>query len=84
LLARRRERRGEAPGSRRRTLDRLRKPIEGVLSVLTECFGVEPILARTDRGIDRRTQTKVIAFSLARTINRALELEPMDITRCAV
>jgi DDE family transposase len=84
LLARRRERRGEAPSSWQQTLDRVRKPIEGVLSVLTECFGVEHILARTDLGIYRRTQTKATAFSLARYFNRALGLEPMDIARYAV
>jgi hypothetical protein len=84
LLARRRERRGEAPSCWQQTLDRIRKPIEGVLSVLTECFGMEHILARTDLGIYRRTQAKATAFSLARYIHRALGLEPLDIARYAV
>ena len=36
-------------------LDKIRKPIEGVISVLTECLGIEHILARSDAGIYRRT-----------------------------
>jgi hypothetical protein len=90
LVARKRDRQGgrggqaEGPSSWRQALDRLRKPIEGVLSVLTECFGIEHILAKTDFGVYRRTQAKATAFALARYINRALGLEPMDIARYAV
>ena len=84
LLVRRRDRRGEAVSFWQQTLDRVRKPIEGAISVLTECFGIEHILARTDLGIDRRTQAKATAYSLARYINRALGLEPLDIARYAV
>jgi hypothetical protein len=84
LLARRRDRRGEALGFWQETLDRVRKPIEGVLSVLAECLGIEPLLAKTDFGIYRRTQAKATAFTLARSLHRALGLEPLDIARYAV
>lgn len=84
LLVRQRERRGEAPSSWQRTLDQVRKPIEGVIAVLTECFGIEHILAKTDWGIYRRTQAKATAFTLARYFNRALGLPPLDIARYAV
>ena len=62
----------------------IRKPIEGVLSVLTECFGIEHMLARSDEGIYRRTQAKATAFSLARYFNVALGLDTMNVTRYAV
>ncbi len=65
-------------------LDKVRKPIEGVIGTLTECFGIEHILARSDAGIDRRTQAKATAFSLARYFNQALGIEPMNIARYAV
>jgi len=84
LLVRKRDRQGEEPSFWQQTLDRVRKPIEGVISVLTECFGIEHILAKTDFGIYRRTQAKATAFSLARYINRALGLDPMNIARYAV
>jgi len=84
LLVRKRDRQGEEPTFWQQTLDRVRKPIEGVLSVLTECFGIEHLLAKTDFGIYRRAQAKATAFSLARYINRALGLDPMDIARYAV
>jgi len=84
LLARRRDKRGEAPSFWQQTLDRVRKPIEGVLAVLTECLGIEHILAKTDVGIYRRCQAKATAFSLARYFNRVLGLDPMDVARYAV
>jgi hypothetical protein len=84
LVVRQRDRKGEAPSFWQRTIDRVRKPIEGVLAVLTECFGIEHILAKTDLGLYRRTQAKATAFSLARYFNRALGLNPMDIARYAV
>jgi hypothetical protein len=84
LLVRQRDRRGEPPSSWQQTLDRVRKPIEGVLAVLTACLGLEHILAKTDLGIYRRSQAKATAFSLARYFNRVLGLEPMDIARYAV
>jgi len=84
LLVRKRERRGEAPSFWQQTLDRVRKPIEGVIAVLTECLGIEHILAKTDIGLYRRTQAKATAFSLARYFNRVLGVDPMDIARYAV
>jgi hypothetical protein len=84
LLVRQRDRRGAVPSFWQQTLDRVRKPIEGVIAVLTECLGIEHLLVKTDRGIDRRTQAKATAFSLARYFNRVLGLEPMDIARYAV
>jgi hypothetical protein len=65
-------------------LDKLRKPIEGVISVLTENFGIEHLLVKSDFGIYRRTQAKATAFSLARYFNEVLGIAPMDITRYAV
>jgi hypothetical protein len=65
-------------------LDKLRKPIEGVLSVLTENFSLEHLLVKTDIGIYRRTQAKATAFSLARYFNDVLGIEPMNIARYAV
>jgi hypothetical protein len=84
LLMRQRDKAGERPSWWQRTLDRLRKPVEAVLSVLTECFGIEHPLARTDLGLYRRIQAKATAFSLARYFNAALGLEPMNIARYAV
>jgi hypothetical protein len=65
-------------------LDQVRKPIEGVISVLTECFGIEHLLVKTDLGLYRRTQAKATAFTLARFFNRVLGLEPLHIARYAV
>ena len=65
-------------------IDKVRKPIEGVIGVLTECFGIEHMLARSDAGIDRRTQAKATAFSLARYFNQVLGIEPMNVARYAV
>jgi hypothetical protein len=84
LLIRKREGHEEPPSFWQQSLDHVRKPVEGVLSVLTECFGIEHILAKTDFGIYRRTQAKATAFAMARYINRALGLDPMNIARYAV
>jgi hypothetical protein len=84
LLVRQRDRREELPRAGQQTLDRVRKPIEGVIATLTECFGIEHILAKTDLGIYRRLQAKATAFSLARYFNRVLGLDPMDLARYAV
>jgi hypothetical protein len=84
LLVRQRDRRGELPSAWQQTLDRVRKPIEGVIATLTECLGIEHILAKTDFGIYRRLQAKATAFSLARYFNRVLGIDPMDLARYAV
>jgi Transposase DDE domain len=89
LLARRRDYKDKTgcvpqPSTWQQLIDKTRKPIENVISVLTERFGIEHILARTDVGIYRRTQAKATAFSLARYFNQMLELEPMSVTRYAV
>jgi hypothetical protein len=84
LLVRQRDRRDAFPSAWQQTLDRVRKPIEGVIATLTECFGIEHILARTDFGLYRRLQAKATAFSLARYCNRALGCDPMDLARYAV
>jgi hypothetical protein len=66
-------------------IDKVRKPIENIISVLTERFGIEHVLARTDVGIYRRAQAKATAFSLARYFNQAIGSDnPMDIARYAV
>lgn len=87
LLARCRDyglQKGEAPPFWQIMLDQLRKPIEGMISVLTECFGMEHLLVKTDWGIFRRVEAKVTAFSLARYFNHVLGTEPMNIARYAV
>jgi hypothetical protein len=85
LLVRRRDYDKElAPSAWQALIDKVRKPIENVISVLTECFGVEHILARTDIGIYRRAEAKATAFSLARYFNQVLGMEHMNITRYAV
>jgi hypothetical protein len=84
LLARRKEPKGEPPSAWQATLDLVRKPVEGVLSVLTECLGIEHLLVRTEWGVYRRTQAKATAFALGRYINRVLDLEPLNLARYAV
>lgn len=66
------------------TLERVRKPIESVISVLTECFGIEHMLVKTECGVYRRVQAKATAFSLARYFNRVLNLDAMNVARYAV
>lgn len=84
LLARQRDRKGEPSSFWQQTLDLVRKPIEGLLSFLTESLGIEHLLARTDVGLYRRLQAKATAISLARYFNRALGLDAMDFARYAV
>jgi hypothetical protein len=84
LLVRQRDRRGDRPSCWQQTLDQVRKPIEGLIAFLTECLGIEPLLARTDLGLYRRLQAKATALSLARYFNRALGLDAMDFARYAV
>lgn len=87
LMARQRDyglKDGEQPPFWQQMLDRLRKPIEGIISVLTECFGMEHLLVKTDCGIFRRAEAKITAFSIARYFNHVLGLEPMNIARYAV
>jgi hypothetical protein len=87
LMARQRDyalKEGEQPAFWQQMLDQLRKPIEGIISVLTECFGMEHMLVKTDWGIFRRAEAKATAFSIARYFNHVLNLEPMNIARYAV
>jgi hypothetical protein len=84
LLVRRRGRRDELPSFWQQTLDRVRQPIEGVIATLTECLGIEHLLARTDLGLYRRLQAKATALTLARYFNRALGLDALDFARYAV
>ena len=87
LLARQRDyggKKGQEPPFFQKLLDMLRKPIEGIISVLSECFGMEHLRVKTDYGIYRRTQAKITAFSLARYFNEVLGLSPMNIARYAV
>jgi hypothetical protein len=84
LLARQRDYKNRPADFWQKLLDRIRKPIEGVISVLTECFGIEHILVRSDIGLYRRTQAKATAFSLARYFNEVLGIAPMNIARYAV
>jgi len=84
LLVRQRDRPGEEPSYCQIMIDKVRKPIEAVISVLTECFGIEHILARTDWGVFRRVQAKATAFTLARYFNLALHRAPMSIAAYAV
>jgi hypothetical protein len=84
LLIRQRDYKGRLVPFFQQVLDKLRKPIEGVISVLTENLGLEHILVRTDLGLYRRTQAKATAFSLARYFNDVLGIAPMNISRYAV
>jgi Transposase DDE domain len=84
LCARQQERPEALPSSWQATLDQIRKPIETVLSVLTECLGIEHLLVKTDWGLYRRAQAKATAFTLARYFNRVLGREPLNIARYAV
>jgi hypothetical protein len=84
LLVRQRDYKGRFVPFLQNLLDKLRKPIEGVLSVLTENFGLEHLLVKTDIGVYRRTQAKATAFSLARYFNDVLGIAPMNVARYAV
>jgi hypothetical protein len=84
LIARQRDKKDQEPSFWQLLIDKIRKPIEGVISVLTECFGIEHILARTDIGLYRRVQAKATAFSLARYFNQVLGTDPMSVAAYAV
>jgi hypothetical protein len=84
LLARKRDKHDEEPAFWHILIDKIRKPIERVISVLSECFGIEHILVRTDIGLYRRIQAKATAFSLARYFNHILGRQPMNIAAYAV
>ena len=86
LLSRPQQKKGEEATFWQSLQDRIRKPIEGVILVLTECLGIEHLLVKTDIGIYRRSQAKATAFSLARYFNQVLgaDIEPMNIARYAV
>lgn len=84
LLARQRDKAGQKPPFLQKLIDKTRKPIETVISVLCECFGIEHILARTDIGLFRRVQAKATAFSLARYFDAALGREHISIAAYAV
>jgi hypothetical protein len=84
LLARQQEPRGEPPTSAQLQLDGLRRPIEGVISMLCAGFHIEHLLATTGIGLYRRAQAKATAFTLARYFNRVLGRSPLDLARYAV
>ncbi len=84
LLARQKDKKGQKPAFWQILIDKTRKPIEAVISVLCECFGIEHILARTDIGLFRRVQAKATAFSLARYFDQVLGKEPLSVAAYAV
>lgn len=84
LLARRSDKPNEEPSFFQVLIDKVRKPIERVISVLCECFGIEHMLVRTDIGLYRRIQTIATAFSLARYFNLVTGRQPMNIAAYAV
>lgn len=84
LLVRQRDRKGKPIPYIQQLLDLVRKPIEGVISVFVECFGIENMRVRTDIGIYRRTQAKATAYSLGRYFNQALGIKLSDVARYAV
>jgi hypothetical protein len=84
LLAREKECPDDLPRASQLALDRVRKIVETILSVLTECFGMEHLLVRTDWGIYRRTQAKATAFTLGCYFNRVLGLDLLNHARYAV
>jgi hypothetical protein len=65
-------------------LDRLRRPIEGFLSVLMDGFHLSDMLVKTDIGIYRRVEAKMAAFNLARYFNLVLGRELSEVARYAV
>lgn len=83
LLARQRDKAGQPPVFWQRLLDMTRKPIEGMIAILTEHFGIEHILVRSDVGLFRRVQAKATAYSLARYFDRALP-QPVSVAKYAV
>ena len=83
-LPRQKDRKGEPVSFAQQMIDQVRKPIEGLISVLTECLGVQQLLVKTDQGLYRRTQAMATAFALARYFNRVLDLAPLNFARYAV
>ncbi len=79
LLARNRDKKGVEPDFRQRLGDKLRSPIEGVVSFLTECFHIEHILAKSEIAIYRPTQAKATAFTPGRYLDEALANPAMSI-----
>lgn len=84
LLVRQRDKAHQEPAFWQVLIEKTRKPIENILSVLCECFGIEHLLARTDIGLYRRAQAKATAFCMARYFNLVLRGQPMNIARYAV
>ena len=72
------------PTSWQLTLDAQRRRIEGLISVLTDHFSIQRILATTGMGVFRRVEAKATAWTLARYLNRCLALPDLDIARYAV
>jgi hypothetical protein len=54
------------------------------LQLLTNNFGIEQMLVRSDLGVYRRTQAKGTAYCLGRYFNLVLGIEPNNIARYAV
>ena len=79
LLARQRAYKDKPATFGQDVLDRVRKPIEAVLSVLTRCSGIEQMLVRSDIGLYRRTQSKATCC-----FNAVLGIALMDVARYAV
>ena len=65
-------------------LDKIRRPIEGFFSVLTDCFHLSDMLVKTDIGIYRRVEAKITAFNLARYFNLVLGRDLAEVARYAV
>jgi len=65
-------------------LDKIRRPIEGFFSVLTNCFHLTDMLVKTDIGIYRRVEAKITAFNLARYFNLVLGYDLAEVARYAV
>jgi Transposase DDE domain len=65
-------------------LDKIRRPIEGFFSVLTDCFHLTDMLVKTDIGIYRRVEAKITAFNLARYFNLMLGRDLAEVARYAV
>jgi Transposase DDE domain len=84
LMPREQEARGDEPTPWQLQLDAFRRGVEGVIAILTDCFGIEHILATKAMGIFRRVQAKATAFTLARYLNRVLDLPALNIARYAV
>jgi hypothetical protein len=84
LLAQKRKQRKALPSAWQQTLRQVRHPIEGVLSVLTESFGIEHLLVKTAIGLYRRVEAKATAFTLGRYFNRVLDRDPLNLAFYAV